>query len=78
MDIKSKNNPSTLMTQVAYESKLRSVVKVSMRLCPGNWVAVELEIVYYARAAQDISARIECRHFFSQATWSLMCLAYFV
>ena len=40
------NKPRTPMTHVACESKLRSVVKSSMHLCPGNWVAIGRAVVY--------------------------------
>ena len=36
MDNMSKNKPNTVMTQVACELKLRSVVRSSMHPCPGN------------------------------------------
>ena len=39
------------MTRVVCESKLRSVMRSSMHPCPVNWVAIELAVVYYARAA---------------------------
>ena len=50
------------MTHVPCKSKLRSVVRLSMHLCPGNWVANRCAVVYYARAAQVLSAGIKCRH----------------
>ena len=40
------------------ESKLR----FSMPPCPGNWVAIGRAVVYYARAAQALSAGIKWRH----------------
>ena len=44
------------MTHVACKSKLRSVVRSPMHPCPGNWVAIGREVVYYARAANAFSA----------------------
>ena len=52
MDDVSKNKPSASMTYVTCESKLRSVLRSSMHLCPGNWVATGCAVVYYARADQ--------------------------
>ena len=56
MDSMSK---STSMTNVACESKLRSVVRSSVHPCPGKWVAIRREVVYYVNA---FSAGIKCRH----------------
>ena len=50
------------MTHVAYESKLRSVIRSSIHQCQGNWLAIGHTVVYYARAAHTFSARIKCRH----------------
>ena len=50
------------MTHEACESKLRSVVRSSMHLCPGNWVAILRAVVYYAWAAHAFSAGIKYRH----------------
>ena len=55
-DNMSKNEPSTSMTDVACESKLRSVVRSSMHTCPGNWVAIGRSVVYFARPARAFSA----------------------
>ena len=33
-----------------------------MHPCPGNWVAIGRAVVYYARAAQALDARIKCQH----------------
>ena len=57
-----KNKPSTAMTQVACESKLRSVVRSSMHPCPENLIAIGRAVVYYAQAAHAFSAGIKCRH----------------
>ena len=43
-----KHKPSISMTHVACESKLRSVARSSLQPCPGNWVAIERAVVYYA------------------------------
>ena len=51
----SKNKPTTSMTKVPCKSKLRSVVKSSMYLGPGNWVAIRPAVVYYARATDAFS-----------------------
>ena len=39
------------MTYEPCESKLRSVVRLSMHLYPGNWLAIGRAVVYYAWAA---------------------------
>ena len=57
-----KNKPSTPMTHVACESKLRSVVKSSMHPCPGNWVAIGRAVVYHGRAAHTFSTGTKYRH----------------
>ena len=57
-----KSNPSTAINHVVYESKLRRIVRSSMRLCPDNWVAIGRAVVFYARAAHACSAGIKCRH----------------
>ena len=49
-----KNEP--IMTHVACEPTLCSVVRSSMHPCPGNWVAIWGAVVFYARAAQVFSA----------------------
>ena len=33
-----------------------------MHPCPGNWVAIGHAVVYFARAANTLSAGIKCRH----------------
>ena len=33
-----------------------------MHPCPGNWVAIEHGVVFYARADRAFSAGIKCRH----------------
>ena len=58
------------MTHVACRSKLRSVVRSSMHLCPGTWMAIERAVVYYARAAHAFSAGIKCRHCTSKDSFS--------
>ena len=50
------------MIHVACDEKLRSVVKSSMHPCPGKWVPIGRAAVYYARAAQALSAEFKCRH----------------
>ena len=50
------------MTNVACDSKLRSVVKSSMHPFIGNWMAIGRAVVYYAQAAHTFSAGIKCRH----------------
>ena len=62
IDNMSNNRPSTSMTHVACETKLRSFVRSSMHICPGNVVAIGRAVVYYARAAHIFSAGIKCRH----------------
>ena len=53
----SENKPSTPMTHVAYESKLRSVVRSSMpKILVGNRACGQ------ARDTQAFSAGIKCRH----------------
>ena len=56
------NKPSTSMTNVACEVKLRSVVGSFMHPCPGHGVAIGHAVVNHARAAQALSAGITCRH----------------
>ena len=51
------------MTHVTCESKPRSVMRSSMNLCSGNWVAIGRPVVYYAQAANAYSAEIKCHHF---------------
>ena len=58
----SRNIPTTSMTHVACESKLRLVVMSSMHPCPGNWVAIGHAVVYHDRAAHAFSSGIKCRH----------------
>ena len=58
----SKNKPSTSMTHAACKSKLLSNVRSSIYPFPGNWVATEHAVVYYARADHTFSAGIECLH----------------
>ena len=58
----SKNKPSTSMTHVACESKLRPVARSSVQPCLGNWVAIRCAVLYYARSAHAYSAGIKCRH----------------
>ena len=47
------------MTHVVCESQLRSVLRSSMYPRPGNWVAIEHTVVYYAWAAYASSAGIK-------------------
>ena len=62
MDNMSKINPSTLMTHVACESMVPSVLRSSMHPCLGNLVAIRCVVVYYALDAHEFSAGIKCRH----------------
>ena len=57
----SNIKPSTSMTHIACESRLRSVLKTSMHPCSGNLVAIG-RAVYFARVAHAFSAVIKCRH----------------
>ena len=66
IDNMSENKPSTSMTHVACESKLRSVVRSFIHPGLRNWVTIGRAIVYYYRAAHALSARIKCRH----CTWN--------
>ena len=52
--------------RVAFEPKLRSVLRSYMHPCPGNWVEFGRAVVYYARSDQAFSAGIKCRH----CTWA--------
>ena len=63
-----KISKAHLMTQVRWNSKLRSVVRSSMHQCPGNWVAIGTVVMYYARAVQVFSAGIKCRHSISHSS----------
>ena len=58
-----KSKPSTSMTHVACESKLRSVVRSSMQPCPGNSRAIGHAVIFYDRAVHTFSAVIKCRHY---------------
>ena len=62
IDIMSNKKSNTLITHIACESKLRSVVRSYMHPCPGNWVAIGCAVVYSARAAHAFSAGIKCWH----------------
>ena len=72
----SNNRPSTSMTHVPCESKLRSFVRSSMHLCPGNVVAIGRAVVYYARAAHTFSAGIKCRHCITNVQLQMFCLSF--
>ena len=50
------------MTNVACDSKLCPVMRLSMHPCPGNKVAIVSAVVYYARAVHAFSAGIRCWH----------------
>ena len=63
MNNMSKNKPSTPMTHVACDSKLRSVVRSYMHQGPVKRVAIGHAVVYNARAAHTFSAGIKCRHY---------------
>ena len=54
IDNMSKNKPNTSMTHGPCDSKLCSVVRSCVHPWPGNWVAIGLAVVYYARAALAI------------------------
>ena len=62
IDNMSKNKPSTSMTHVACESKLRSVVRSFIHPGLRSWVTIGRAVVYHARAAHAFSAGIKCRH----------------
>ena len=62
MDNMSKNKPSTYMTHVACESKMRSVVRLSMHPHSANWVVIKRAVVYYPRDAYTFSGGIKCWH----------------
>ena len=62
INIMSKNKPSTSMTHVACESKLRSIERSFIHPWPRNWVTIGRAVVYYARAPHAFSAGIKCRH----------------
>ena len=62
VDNNSKNKRSTQMTHIAFETKVRSVLKSHTHPCPGNCVATGRVVVNYARAALSFSAGIKCRH----------------
>ena len=57
-----ENNPSTSVTHVVCESRLLSILRLSMSLCSGNWVAIGSVVVYHAQAAHAFSAGIKCQH----------------
>ena len=61
-DNMSKNKPNTSMTHVAYDLKLRSVVRSSMHPCQHNWFAVGRAVVFYVQAAHAFSAGITRWH----------------
>ena len=63
IDSMSKLKPSTLMTHIACELKLRSVLRLSMHPCPGNHVTIGCVVVYYTWDANAFSAGIECRYY---------------
>ena len=48
------------MSQVACESKLRSVIRSSIHPCQCNWVGIGHTVVKYAQAAHAFSAGIKC------------------
>ena len=50
------------MTNVACESKLRSVVRSSMHPCRENYMAIRRAVVYYDQATHAFSEEIKCRH----------------
>ena len=54
MDNKSENKATTPITHVAFQSKLRSVVRPSMHPCQGNWVTIGRAVVYYDQAATHL------------------------
>ena len=57
-----KNKPSITMNHVACESKIRSVVRLSMHPRSANWVVVWRAAVYCAQASHASSAGIKCQH----------------
>ena len=63
------NNPSTSMTHVVCESKLRAVARSSMHPHTCDWVPIGLAVVYHARSAHVFSAGINCRHCSHYLLW---------
>ena len=49
------NKPSTLMTHVAFTSKLRLVVRPYMHPCPGNLMTVGLAVVMTEHLVQELN-----------------------
>ena len=58
----SENKQSTPVTHVAYELKLRSVVRSSMHPCPRYWLGIGRAVMHHAWATHTFSAGIKCRH----------------
>ena len=58
MDNMSGNKPSTSITNVGCKSKLHTVVRPSSHSCAGNWVAIGLPVVYYARTAEHLMPKL--------------------
>ena len=56
------NKPITSMTHVASESKLGSVLRSSMHLCLGTWVAIRRAVVFLRKLpmhlVQELNAGI--------------------
>ena len=63
-----KNKPSSSMTHVACESKLRLVLRSSLHPWPESFVESERTVLYYARDTQASSAGIKFRHWRSLRT----------
>ena len=47
------------MTNVACESKLRSIVRSSMHPCPGYWVVIGFVVVYYVWYAMHLVQELD-------------------
>ena len=60
-----KNKPSTSMPPSSLQIKAMFSCKVKvlwLHSCPGNWVAIEGVVMYYAQTAPVFSAGITCWH----------------
>ena len=70
----NKNRPSTPITHVACESKLRSVVRSSMHPYSGNLLAIGRVVVHYSLATHTFSAGIKCQHSTEyEVSWVSFC-----
>ena len=62
IDNMSKNKPSTLMTQVACESRLCSVVRSEITHSQETRFKIKGAVVYFALAAHTFSVGIKCQY----------------